>query len=282
MFSSIKNLFGKIFKNKIDINIDINNEISKNELINKLIAADVSPDISNKIIQELSQDLGQKIDQKKFKEIILKLILKKSIPQDKIILLIGINGSGKTTLAAKLMHYFKNKKKKPMLIAGDTFRAAAINQLEAWCLKNNVPLFKSDSKDPAAVVFQGCQAFKDSSNDVLIIDTAGRLQTNINLMKELEKVKRSIQKVLPEKEVFTILTVDALLGQNSISQAELFNNAIGVDGVILTKMDGPAKGGTALTIMDKLKIPVIALSYGETEDTLVEFDPEEYVDAIIN
>ena len=276
MFSSIKNLFGKIFKNKIDINIDINNEISKNELINKLIAADVSPDISNKIIQELSQDLGQKIDQKKFKEIILKLILKKSIPQDKIILLIGINGSGKTTLAAKLMHYLKNKNKKPMLIAGDTFRAAAINQLQAWCLKNNVPLFKSDSKDPAAV------AFKDSSNDVLIIDTAGRLQTNINLMKELEKVKRSIQKVLPEKEVFTILTVDALLGQNSISQAELFNNAIGVDGVILTKMDGPAKGGTALTIMDKLKIPVIALSYGETEDTLVEFDPEEYVDAIIN
>ena len=178
MFSSIKNLFGKIFKNKIDINIDINNEISKNELINKLIAADVSPDISNKIIQELSQDLGQKIDQKKFKEIILKLILKKSIPQDKIILLIGINGSGKTTLAAKLMHYLKNKNKKPMLIAGDTFRAAAINQLQAWCLKNNVPLFKSDSKDPAAVVFQGCQAFKDSSNDVLIIDTAGRLQTS--------------------------------------------------------------------------------------------------------
>ena len=282
MFSSIKNLFGKIFKNKIDINIDINNKTSKNELINKLIAADVSPDISNKIIQELSQDLGQKIDQKTFKEIILKLILKKSIPQDKIILLIGINGSGKTTLAAKLMNYFKNKNKKPMLIECDTFRAAAINQLQAWCLKNNVPLFKSDSKDPAAVVFQGCQAFKDSSNDVLIIDTAGRLQTNINLMKELEKVKRSIQKVLPEKEVFTILTVDALLGQNSISQAELFNNAIGVDGVILTKMDGPAKGGTALTIMDKLKIPVIALSYGETEDTLVEFDPEEYVDAIIN
>ena len=144
-----------------------------------------------------------------------------------------------------------------------------------------MPLFKSDSKDPAAVVFQGCQEFKNSNYNLLIVDTAGRLQSNINLMKELEKVKKSISKVLPDKKICTLLTIDSLLGQNSIDQARQFNDAIGVNGVILTKMDGPAKGGTALTIMQELNIPVVALSFGETEDSLLEFNAHEYADAII-
>lgn len=116
----------------------------------------------------------------------------------------------------------------------------------------------------------------------MIIDTAGRLQSNVNLMKELEKVKKSIAKVLPDKKICTLLTIDSLLGQNSIDQAKQFNDAIGLDGVILTKMDGPAKGGTALTIMQQLNIPVVALSFGETEESLVEFSAHEYADAIIS
>jgi fused signal recognition particle receptor len=278
MFNSIKNLFGKIFKSKIDIDNQINNEISLEKVGQKMISADVSPDITKNIIEKL----GHNFDREKLKNIIVSMSLHKSLPDDEIILLVGINGSGKTTVAGKLIYFYKKKNKKIMLIAGDTFRAAAIDQLDSWCKKNNVPLFTLDTKDPAAVVFQGCQEFKNSNKNLLIIDTAGRLQSNVNLMKELEKVKKSISKVLPDKKIFTLLTIDSLLGQNSIDQAKQFNDALGIDGVILTKMDGPAKGGTALTIMQKLKIPVIALSFGETEDSLVEFNPQEYADAIIS
>jgi fused signal recognition particle receptor len=277
MFNSIKNLFGKIFKSKNKTDEPINGDFTLDELNHRMISADISPTI-NKLITE---KLDQKHSKENLKKILVDLCLTKKLPTDELILLVGINGSGKTTVAGKLMHYYKNLGKNIMLIAGDTFRAAAIDQLDAWCKKNNVPLYKSDSKDPAAVVFQGCQEFKNANYNLLIIDTAGRLQSNVNLMKELEKVKKSISKVLPDQKICTLLTIDSLLGQNSIDQAKQFNDAIGVDGVILTKMDGPAKGGTALTIMQQLNIPVVALSFGETEDSLLEFDAHEYADAIV-
>jgi fused signal recognition particle receptor len=278
MFNSIKNLFGKIFKSKINLDEQTNGDFSQENLTQKLISADVSPIITNLIIEKL----GNICTRDNLKKIILDLCITEKLPEEGIILLVGINGSGKTTVAGKLMLYYKGINKDIMLIAGDTFRAAAIDQLDAWCKKNNVPLFRSDAKDPAAVVFQGCQAFTKSNKNLLIIDTAGRLQSNVNLMKELEKVKKSISKVLPDKKIFTLLTIDSLLGQNSIDQAKQFNDAIGVDGVVLTKMDGPAKGGTALTIMQKLNIPVVALSFGETEDSFVEFNADEYSNAIIS
>lgn len=278
MFNSIKNLFGKIFKSKINLDEQINGNFSIEELNQKMISADISPTITKLITEKLEQNYTKE----NFKKILVDLCLSKKLPTDELILLVGINGSGKTTVAGKLMHYYKNMGKNIMIVAGDTFRAAAIDQLDAWCKKNNVPLYKSDSKDPAAVVFQGCQEFKNSNYNLLIIDTAGRLQSNVNLMKELEKVKKSIAKVLPDKKICTLLTIDSLLGQNSIDQAKQFNDAIGLDGVILTKMDGPAKGGTALTIMQQLNIPVVALSFGETEESLVEFSAHEYADAIIS
>jgi fused signal recognition particle receptor len=277
MFNSIKNLFGKIFKSKTNAVEPINGNFSLEEFNQRMISADISPTITKLIAEKLDQ----KYSKKNLKKILVDLCLTKKLPTDELILLVGINGSGKTTVAGKLMHYYKKLGKNIMLIAGDTFRAAAIDQLDAWCKKNSVPLFKSDSKDPAAVVFQGCQEFKNSNYNLLIIDTAGRLQSNVNLMKELEKVKKSIAKVLPDQKICTLLTIDSLLGQNSIDQAKQFNDAIGVDGVILTKMDGPAKGGTALTIMQQLKIPVVALSFGESEDSLLEFNAHEYADAII-
>jgi fused signal recognition particle receptor len=277
MFNSIKNLFGKIFKSKINPDEQQNGNFSIEELNQRMISADISPTITKLITEKLDYNYTKE----NLKKILIDLCVTKKLPTDELILLVGINGSGKTTVAGKLMHYYKNLDKNIMLIAGDTFRAAAIDQLDTWCKKNNVPLYKSDNKDPAAVVFQGCHEFKNSNYNLLIIDTAGRLQSNVNLMKELEKVKKSISKVLPDQKICTLLTIDSLLGQNSIDQARQFNDAIGIDGVILTKMDGPAKGGTALTIMQQLKIPVVALSFGETEDSLLEFNADEYADAII-
>jgi fused signal recognition particle receptor len=277
MLKSIKNIFGKIFKSKINQDEQPKGDFSLEELNQRMISADISPTVTKLITEKLDQNYSKE----NLKKILVDLCVTKKLPTDELILLVGINGSGKTTVAGKLMHYYKNMGKNIMLIAGDTFRAAAIDQLDAWCKKNSVPLYKSDSKDPAAVVFQGCQEFKNANYNLLIVDTAGRLQSNVNLMKELEKIKKSISKVLPDQKICTLLTIDSLLGQNSIDQAKQFNDAIGVDGVILTKMDGPAKGGTALTIMQQLKIPVVALSFGETEDSLLEFNSHEYADAII-
>lgn len=274
MFKSIKKLFGNIFgSNKIEVT----NLANREEIEEKLSKSDISPTTIKKIFDGLDT-----LDSEKIKESILSLCLNSTLPEEGVILLVGVNGSGKTTSIGKLLQYYLQKNKKPMVIAGDTFRAAAIGQLENWCVKSNVPLFKSEAKDAAAVAYQGCEEYKKSDNNILIVDTAGRLQDNVNLMKELEKVKRSINKVLPETKITTILTIDSLLGQNSVNQAKLFNENIGVDGVILTKMDGPAKGGTALTIMDQLKIPVVALSFGETAETLVPFEPQEYVNALIS
>lgn len=198
-------------------------------------------------------------------------------------LLVGINGSGKTTFASKLAHSLKKEGKRVLLVAGDTFRAAATQQLTEWAHKVGVEIFVGQQgQDPAAVVFQGCEKYKKEEFDALIIDTAGRLQTKTNLMKELEKIKRTITRCLPDELVTTLLTIDAMLGQNSFGQAQIFHECATLQGIVLTKMDGTGKGGIVFAIAQELGVPVAYLSYGEQPEALKLFDAQEYVSSLLD
>lgn len=200
----------------------------------------------------------------------------------KIYLMVGINGSGKTTFCAKLAEKFSKNGKKVLLVAADTFRAAATQQLEIWAKKVGVQIVTGgQNQDPASVVFEGCQKFKDGNFDILIIDTAGRLQTKINLMCELEKIKKIIGKHFPDKKINTLLTIDAMLGQNSLEQAKIFNESTNLTGIVLTKMDGTGKGGIVFAIRQELSIPVAYISFGESADQFKDFDAKEYVGQLL-
>jgi fused signal recognition particle receptor len=200
-----------------------------------------------------------------------------------IYLLIGINGSGKTTCAGKLAYRFQQQGKRVLLVAADTFRAAAVDQLHAWADKIGVDIITGDEKsDPTSVVYKGCQRYREQDYDILIIDTAGRLQTKTNLMRELEKIGRVVHKQLPDQAISTLLVVDAMLGQNSLDQAKLFHESTQLNGIILTKMDGTGKGGIVFAIADALHVPVAYISYGEQVEQLKTFDKTEYVTNIID
>jgi fused signal recognition particle receptor len=216
-------------------------------------------------------------------EQLLTLLTKTKAPQKaSIYLLVGINGSGKTTLAAKLAKQEKKEGKKVLLVAADTFRAAAQEQLAAWAQQANVAIeLGKQNQDPASVVFAGCQRFIDEHFDTLIIDTAGRLQTKINLMKELEKIKRVINQKLPNQSIHTILTVDAMLGQNSFEQAKIFNECTTLDSIALTKMDGTGKGGIVFAIANELNLPVSYITFGESIDQIKPFNAHEYVEQLL-
>ena len=199
-----------------------------------------------------------------------------------VILLVGINGSGKTTLASKLAAYYQAQGQRVLLVAADTFRAAAVEQLQAWGQRLGIEVVAGAiNQDPAAVVYQGCEKFKHGNYDVLIIDTAGRLQTKTHLMQELSKIKRVVTKQLPEQLVSTLLTVDAMLGQNSLVQAEQFHGATDLSGVVLTKMDGTGKGGIVVAIAAQLKLPVRFISYGESVQQLRQFEAVQYVQELL-
>ena len=198
-----------------------------------------------------------------------------------IILVVGVNGTGKTTFIAKLAKQLQNSGKNVLLVAGDTFRAAAIEQLQEWADRINVDVIKHQmGADPGAVVFDALNAAKARGREFVIVDTAGRLHTKINLMEELKKIKRVMQRVIPEAPHQVILVLDATIGQNSINQAKQFIDSIGIDGIALTKLDGTAKGGSTIGIVDKLKIPVQYIGVGEGIDDLEEFDPKLFVDGL--
>jgi fused signal recognition particle receptor len=200
-----------------------------------------------------------------------------------VILAIGVNGVGKTTTIGKLASRFHSQGLSVLLAAGDTFRAAAIEQLEIWANRADSQLVKHQSgSDPAAVAYDAVAAAKSRNIDVVIIDTAGRLHTKTNLMEELKKVKRAIQKALPEAPQETLLVVDATTGQNAIRQAALFNEAVGLTGIALTKLDGTAKGGIVFAIKKGLGIPVRLIGVGEGIDDLRDFDPKEFVEALFS
>lgn len=215
---------------------------------------------------------------------LLKLLEKPVAHQEATVyILLGINGSGKTTFSAKLAHRLAHQKKRVLLVAADTFRAAAPEQLAVWAEKTGADIFIGKPKqDPAAVVFEGCKKFLDEQYDALIIDTAGRLQTKTHLMQELAKIKRVITKQLPNHAIETLLTLDAMLGQNSFEQARVFHEATTVSGLVLTKMDGTAKGGMALAVYQEFGIPVRFVSFGEKLEDCAPFNAHDYVQGLLD
>jgi fused signal recognition particle receptor len=200
-----------------------------------------------------------------------------------VVMMIGINGSGKTTTIGKLAARYKRQGELVMVAAGDTFRAAATEQLQAWARRIDIPcVYQKKGTDPSAVAYDAVQSAVVKKVDRVFLDTAGRLQTNKNLMEELKKIKRVVKKVVNEAPHEILLVLDASIGQNSLSQARLFNEALGVDGIVITKLDGSAKGGVLFSIVRELKIPVRFIGVGEQVDDLQSFDPRSFVEALFD
>ena len=194
-----------------------------------------------------------------------------------IILFVGVNGVGKTTTIGKIASLYKKKGKKVMLIAGDTFRAGAIEQLHEWGDRTGTKVVSSESKDPSSVIYDGLELAKKDNYDLVLVDTAGRLQNKANLMEELSKINRVIKKIVPTGANETLLVIDATTGQNGISQAKSFKEITDITGIVLTKLDGTAKGGIVLAIKEDVNIPVKFVGLGEREDQIEAFDIEKYI-----
>ena len=263
------------------------------ELENILIMSDVGVNMVMKIVDEIKKEvrLENITDPQKINEIIIDKMfviyandsyMTTDIQYAKegltVILMVGVNGAGKTTTIAKLAYRMLQEGKKVVLAAGDTFRAGAVDQLAVWADRLEVPVVKGkEGGDPSAVVFDAIKKAKEMNADVLICDTAGRLQNKVNLMHELEKTNRIIQREIPDGPHETLLVIDATTGQNGVSQASEFSKITNVTGIVLTKMDGTAKGGIVLSIKDQLNIPVKFFGLGEKLDDLQEFDLEQYI-----
>ena len=201
--------------------------------------------------------------------------------QPHVVLIVGVNGTGKTTTVGKLAQLLKSTGKKPLVVAADTFRAAAVEQLEIWAKRAGVDLIRArEGADPAAVVFDGIASGKAKGRDPILVDTAGRLHTKVNLMNELDKIRRVAAREVTGAPHEVLLVLDATVGQNGLSQAREFMNVAGVNGVVLTKLDGTAKGGVAVAIACELKLPIRYVGVGEGIDDLVPFSADEYVDGL--
>ena len=258
------------------------------ELTDILISCDVGVKTSLEIVEDLRLSARkQKIRtaeevRKKLKEILkedfasLKQI---SINYPAIITIIGVNGVGKTTTIGKLSKYFKDNKKDVLLVAGDTFRAAAANQLNEWANRTKTRIVKqNEGADAASVVFDGIASAKARKTDVVLVDTAGRLHTKTNLMEELKKIDRVITREYPEANRYTFIILDATTGQNALSQISAFNDFVKIDGIILTKLDGTAKGGVVIAIEKEFALPVVFIGVGEGADDIEPFDSNEFID----
>jgi len=263
------------------------------ELEEALIQADVGIDASLELVDNLRAEVKKRrISNPEdlyavLKELIQGILgdetaaLDTASTQSAVIMVVGVNGVGKTTTIGKLAHYYKESGKSVLLAAADTFRAAAIDQLEIWGNRVGVGVIKhSEGSDPAAVAFDSVHAAQARKIDVLIVDTAGRLHTKSNLMEELKKVHRVLGREMPDAPHEVLLVLDATTGQNAISQARLFKEAVGVTGLVLTKLDGTAKGGVVIAIKQGLDIPIKMIGVGEGIDDLRPFDAREFVDAL--
>lgn len=262
------------------------------ELEEALITADVGAETSIEIIDILRDRADEKriIDPEIIKEELYDIISgilsendnsMKLNTKPSVILIVGVNGVGKTTSIGKLAHYYTDMGKSVMLAAGDTFRAAAGEQLKIWADRVGCPIVKhTEGADPAAVVFDAITSAKAKGTDILICDTAGRLHNKKNLMDELNKIYRIIKRELPESDLETLLVVDATTGQNGVIQAREFTKQTEVTGLILTKLDGTAKGGIVISICKDKNIPVKFIGVGETKEDFMEFDPQEFAKAI--
>ena len=247
-----------------------------------LFEADISYSIISDVLDDLKdKDSSDKNWKDRAKAVLLSKIKTENNIEDikKVIILVGINGSGKTTSAAKLTQFFKEKNEKVCLVAADTYRAAAVEQIQIWADRLGVRLVHNpETSDPASIAFDGVESGL-SKEDRVIIDTAGRIHTSVNLMKELEKVHRVVSKLTDE--ITTLMVVDGNIGKNSLSQINHFNQYLQIDGIIITKLDGTARGGVVLTAMDDLDIPVYFIGVGEGSDDLIPFDSDSYINSII-
>ncbi|ANW98516.1 signal recognition particle-docking protein FtsY [Thermoclostridium stercorarium subsp. thermolacticum DSM 2910] len=264
------------------------------ELEEILITSDVGVETTLKIIDDLKQRVkSEKVtDPRQVKNLLKEEITSILSSGDtglhlntkpSVIVVVGVNGVGKTTSIGKMCHMLKMQGKKVLVAAGDTFRAAAIDQLEIWAKRAGVDIIKhAEGSDPSAVIFDAIQAAKARGYDVVICDTAGRLHTKKNLMEELKKVFRIISRELPDADIETLLVLDATTGQNAVSQARTFAEATGVTGLILTKLDGTAKGGIIVSIKSELDIPVKFIGVGEKIDDLQPFDAASFAEALFS
>ena len=269
------------------------NELDDNfydELEQTLISSDMGVNTSEEIIEQFKQELKSRMikdvngAQKVLREILIDKLkfeeVKFNYPL--IITVVGVNGVGKTTSIAKMANYFNKQKKSVMLVAGDTFRAAATEQLDQWANRLKVKIVKQgEGADSASVVFDGITSMKAKKIDVLIVDTAGRLHTKSNLMKELEKINNISKREYPEAMHTNLIVLDASIGQNSLAQVQAFKESVNIDGIILTKLDGTAKGGVAYPIVKELNVPIVFTGFGETVNDLSKFNVEEFVDKIL-
>ncbi len=261
-----------------------------------LIEADVGVQATMKLVERIKLKAGErKLSEGEdvfglLKEEIAEILSQQSLPdanaqsvQKPVVwLIVGVNGVGKTTTIGKLAWYFSKEGKKVIIAACDTFRAAAIEQVAIWAERGNVDIVKSKhGSDPAAVAFDAAQAAQARGADILLVDTAGRLHTKSNLMEELKKIRRVVQKALPEASIYSKLILDGSTGQNALSQVRVFSDAVGCDGLIVTKLDGTAKGGVMIAVTEELGVPVEFLGIGEGVDDLQRFDPKQFADALM-
>ena len=298
LFSKFKNKLGKT-SNFLSLNIletFKNKKVDKNtleELESILISSDISLDVvdqlidsvrkvnasNDKVINIVFENLAKKINE------ILSVRTKKLIDEDnntkKIILFVGVNGSGKTTTLGKIANN-QLLNKKVLIAACDTFRAAAVDQLEGWAKKNNNDFISGKlNQDPASIAYEACEKFKSENYDYLLIDTAGRLSNNTNLINQLIKLKNVISKIDKEFDIDTVLVLDGTNGSNMIKQAEIFNKALDVSSLIITKLDGTAKGGALISIANKYEIPISYVGLGEKIDDLIDFNSKDFARSIL-
>ena len=261
------------------------------ELEEILISADISVTTAESIVSQIRAEAKrEKLKDKQYvidllKDVIEDTLCEAEVPKIEypaVFMLVGVNGVGKTTTIGKLANYFVREKKSVTLAAADTFRAAAADQLSVWADRAKVRIVKhEEGSDPSAVVYDAVSSAKAKKTDVVIVDTAGRLHVKANLMEELKKMDRVIARDYPEAHCYKLLVLDATTGQNALSQARLFDEAVDLDGIVLTKLDGTAKGGFVISLCGELKIPVLFVGTGEKMDDLQLFDAEEFTEGIL-
>ena len=295
LFSKLKAVLSKT---RDGISKKLNELFAKNKLGEEfyeevediLISADVSVKTTMEIVEEI-RDVAIK-EKCKDKEYVIELLKKElfdtldyadalEIKKPAVIMVVGVNGVGKTTTIGKLANKFVKEKKSVTIAAADTFRAAAADQLSVWADRAKVRIIKhAEGADASAVVFDAIGSVKAKNTDILIIDTAGRLHVKSNLMEELKKMDRVVKREYPEANYYKLIVLDATTGQNAYNQVEVFNEAVGIDGIILTKLDGTAKGGFIISLSYELEVPVCYVGTGEKIDDIEDFDAEEFVSAI--
>ena len=292
------NLFEALKKTKDNVSTKLRQLFSSNKLGDEfydeleeiLIGADVSVTMAEEIVEQVKEEaIAERTKDEQFvidllKDIIQDILDEAPMPEIEypaVIMLVGVNGVGKTTTIGKLAHYFNARHKSVTLAAADTFRAAASDQLSVWADRAKVRIVKhEEGSDPSAVVFDAVSSAKAKRTDVVIVDTAGRLHVKDNLMNELKKMKRVVEREYPEAHFYKLLVLDATTGQNAVTQAKVFNDTVPLDGIVLTKLDGTAKGGFVVSLCGDLNIPVVFAGTGEKMEDIALFNSEEFVEGM--